>query len=189
MAPNPRDGLVTLATCKPTIRKVADVGDWVVGNFPSPNNTVVAWAGRIARVVDIADYALEFPDRHDALHERGSDGELRRIKAKLTWYHQGADEQRKDKIGHALVFDVASTWYFGEAGQVLPEDLAHLAASYQGHRVNNRQPGDLERLQSWLAGIAPAGVHSEPRDGWAGPSGPVCNRKRAPKRSKPKRPC
>ena len=30
-APNPFYGVCTLATCKPRIRKVADIGDWVVG--------------------------------------------------------------------------------------------------------------------------------------------------------------
>ncbi len=30
-APNPFFGVCTLATCKPKIRSVAEVGDWVVG--------------------------------------------------------------------------------------------------------------------------------------------------------------
>jgi hypothetical protein len=30
-APNPFDGVCTLATCKPRIRKTAQIGDWVVG--------------------------------------------------------------------------------------------------------------------------------------------------------------
>ena len=30
-APNPFHGLCTLATCKPDIRKTANVGDWIMG--------------------------------------------------------------------------------------------------------------------------------------------------------------
>src|SRR5437016_3976950 len=30
-APNPFHGICTLATCKPGIRKMASVGDWVIG--------------------------------------------------------------------------------------------------------------------------------------------------------------
>ena len=35
-APNPFYGSCTLATCKPRIRKVAAIGDWVIGNGPKP---------------------------------------------------------------------------------------------------------------------------------------------------------
>src|SRR5262245_55608098 len=31
-APNPFYGLCTLATCKPDIRRSADIGDWIVGS-------------------------------------------------------------------------------------------------------------------------------------------------------------
>lgn len=34
-APNPFFGICTLATCKPTIRRVAQVGDWVIGTGSS----------------------------------------------------------------------------------------------------------------------------------------------------------
>src|SRR5262249_167212 len=30
-APNPFHGVFTLGTCKPTIRRVANVGDWIIG--------------------------------------------------------------------------------------------------------------------------------------------------------------
>ena len=36
-APNPFHGYCTLATCKPRIRKAADVGDWVLGTGTKPS--------------------------------------------------------------------------------------------------------------------------------------------------------
>lgn len=35
-APNPFNGICTLATCKPDIRKIAEVGDWVFGTGSTP---------------------------------------------------------------------------------------------------------------------------------------------------------
>jgi len=37
-APNPFSGSCTLATCKPEIRRMASVGDWVVGTGSATQN-------------------------------------------------------------------------------------------------------------------------------------------------------
>jgi hypothetical protein len=48
MAPCIDGGLVTLATCKPIIRRSARPGDWVLGFYPSPfERGMLAWAGRV----------------------------------------------------------------------------------------------------------------------------------------------
>ena len=36
-APNPFHGICTLATCKPRIRRSAEVGDWIIGTGSKPN--------------------------------------------------------------------------------------------------------------------------------------------------------
>jgi hypothetical protein len=186
MAPNPRRGLITLATCKPELRKTAQAGDWVIGNFPAPNNEVVAWVGKIERSLPIAQYALEYPARHDALYARGSGELLRRIPGKHSWYHDDADQQRKDIKGSVLVFEKGQSWYFGGNGRSLPPELHHLAARGQGHRINQRQEGDLAALEAWLADQGPPGIHGEPRHGWDGPDGNGCGKSppRGPKKSK-----
>lgn len=185
MAPNPRKGFLTLATCKPEIRKGARGGDWVVANYPSPRNNLVAWAGRIERCIPVGLYASEFPERDDALHEIGPHGEPQRIPGKHEWYHQGMDEQRKDRSGNVLIFDMSQCWYFGADGRCIDPGLDHLIAHGQGHRVNNRKAGDLERLQVWLASQGKPGILAKPRDGWAGPEKDDCTTGRArPKKSK-----
>ena len=172
MAPNPRGRHVTLATCKPEIRRTARQGDWVIGNYPSPHNRLVAWAGRVEKCIPVALYSSEFPERDDALHEIGADGEPQRISGKHNWYHPEGGQRRKDRSGNALVFDQGNCWYFGSDGRCLPDSIAHLAAVGQGHRLNQRVEGDLEVLEAWLAEQGPPGIHGEPRDGWAGPTRP-----------------
>ena len=44
-APNPFYGYCTLATCKPNIRRSADIGDWVVGS--GSNDRTVRRGGRL----------------------------------------------------------------------------------------------------------------------------------------------
>jgi hypothetical protein len=183
MAPNPRGGLVTLATCKPEIRKHAREGDWVVANFPSPKNELVAWAGRIKRCIPVGYYASEFPERDDALHEMTVDGEPQRIRGKHEWYHQGTSEQHKDRSGNVLIFDMNSCWYFGDQGRQYHTTLEHLIARGRGHRVNNRKPGDLEELLAWLKTQGTPGIHGSPRDEWEGPGDGGCARKPEPKKS------
>lgn len=176
MAPNPRDELLTLATCKPEIRKHAREGDWVLANYPSPQNKRVAWAGKIERCIPVGLYAAEFPERDDALHEMGSHGEPQRIRGKHAWYHPGAEERRKDRSGNVLVFDMTQCWYFGADGRCIDPQLEHLIAYGQGHRVNNRRTDDLELLCAWLAAQGRPGVHARPRDGWAGPKNYGCTK-------------
>ena len=40
MAPCPENGMITLGTCKPVIRRVARAGDWVLG-FPRETQELV----------------------------------------------------------------------------------------------------------------------------------------------------
>ena len=179
MAPNPRGGLISLATCKPRIRESARVGDWVIGNYPAPHNQLVAWAGKINAILDVGDYPVDYPERDDALYLPDAMGELRRIRdnegnIKHEWYHPGEHEQRKDKRGMVLLFDRQSSWYFGDDGRPMPVELEHLIKRGIGESYTHRKPGDLERLIEWLHEQGPPGIHGEPRDGWAGPDEPGC---------------
>lgn len=169
MAPHPKRGILSLATCKPVIRRCAQAGDWVVGCFPSPQNDRIAWAGVIAKCLPVGDYGIVYAYRDDALYPSGT-----RWQNRLPAYHPGAEQQRKDREGNALLFARGRSWYFGGDGRFLPNDLVHLAAHGQGHRINGVRPGDAERLEAWLRSEAPPGIHAAPRDGWYNTTGKSC---------------
>lgn len=190
MAPHPKGGLITLATCKPEIRRMARPGDWVVGNLPSPKNEFIAWAGKIESSLPLHDYSARYGKRSDALLELAPDGNLRRIPGKLEWYHQDSHQQSKDRKGNALVFDMTSSWCFGDSPRPLADDLRHLAAQGQGYRVNGRKPDDLNRLEAWLREQGAPGIHGEPRDGWPdGPDGSGKGCAKTPPQRKPRQRC
>jgi hypothetical protein len=162
MAPCIDASLVSLATCKPVIRRCAQKGDWVLGFLASPAPAgMVAWAGRVARIVLFGDYEREFRGRSDAVYRQRRDGSFRRLRKD---YHVEPGQMERDLSGSALLFDSNSTWYFGDRPRILPENLLHLAAKGQGHRVNGVAQGDAALLLVWLQSLGAPGLHGKPPD-------------------------
>jgi hypothetical protein len=57
-APNPFFGVCTLATCKPGIRKVAQIGDWVVGTGSKKRkrDKRIVYAMRVTGAITFSQY-------------------------------------------------------------------------------------------------------------------------------------
>ena len=57
-APNPFHGLCTLATCKPKIRQVAEIGDWVVGTGSKTRKRdgFLVFAMRVCEKLSFSEY-------------------------------------------------------------------------------------------------------------------------------------
>ncbi len=163
MAPCVEGGVMTLATCKPRIRRSAEVGDWIAGFMPRPyDRGLLVYAGRVARVLDWGPYEEEFRGRKDAVYRVHPNGQVKRL---LDDYH--ADEKRtnKDLFAPVVVFDENAFWYFGDKPERLPHRLLHLAASVRDYRVKDATEGDVNYLEKWLRSGHLPGVHGEPRDG------------------------
>lgn len=152
MAPCPEDGLITLGTCKPVIRRMARPGDWVLGFRPgSLVRGLVLWAGKVERSMSHGDYQRAYPKRDDAVYSLGSNGQYER----LVPYHPTQAEMNRDISQPVLLFDPGHSYYFNGIPEPLPEDLAHLAAAGRGHRVTHATPELEARLQAWLDGLNP----------------------------------
>lgn len=168
MAPHPWEGMISLATCKPQVRQNAKVGEWVMGNRSAPHNHRVTWAGRVAVVMPVGEYAVQFAARFDALYPCGADGKPKRAAGKLPWYHPEQPEQDKDTRGNVLLFDPRHSWYFGVDARSLPSELEHLAHKGIGHS-NRTDPSDITKLLAWLESESASGIVGKPRDPWPGP--------------------
>lgn len=161
MAPCFDDGLISLATCKPGIRKHAQEGDWVAGFWPGSNHRgLLVWAGRVMRSMSTGAYRRSHSKRSDAVYEQRGDDTFVRLK---RGYHCDPKQMERDVGNPVLLFERAGSWYFGASPRELPDGLTHLAAEGRGYRVNFRQNGDLERWIDWLCERQP-GVHGKPRD-------------------------
>ncbi len=58
-APNPFYGYCTLATCKPDIRRGAEVGDWVVGS--GSNDRSIRRGGHLVYAISTANLRIRHP--------------------------------------------------------------------------------------------------------------------------------
>lgn len=191
MAPCPAGGRITLATCKPVIRRTANPGDWVLGFRPgSLERGLLLWAGKVEQVMDHGDYEREFRGRPDAVYRIGKDGGYKRL---LPDYHPTQREMDRDTSAPVLLFDSKVSLYFNGQPQPLPQELAHLAAAGRGHRVSGTEPGDVSRLEAWLAQLDIVPPDSADRNSTGRRSG--CGSRSAetscgsPRRAKVKRGC
>lgn len=152
IAPCGDDGLITLATCKPTIRRTARRGDWVMGFRPgSLERGLVLWVGRIANILPHGEYQRRHPARLDAVYHENDDGTFDRIDPA---YHPTEKEKLRDLSAPVLVFDREASRYPRGTATPLPHDLGHLAADGRGHRVNGVRVGDAVRLEAWMRSLS-----------------------------------
>ena len=141
MAPCTDHCLVTLATCKPDIRRNAQLGD--LGRRISPDaaptrSPRLCWTCR--QNLEVGTYERTHRGRSDAVYRDSVDGTFERVRPD---YHAQPDEIRKDLSASVLIFDKAATWYFGDRPRALPENLSHLAAAGRGYRVNGPSAKDI----------------------------------------------
>jgi len=166
-APNPYGGCCSLAICKPSIRKTAQRGDWIVG-LRSGQPDHVIYVMRIDKCITFEAYwndpAYEGKKPHacassDNIYKPEANNSLVQVPNKV---HNQSDITR-DLSGHRVLVGTMY-WYFGRNSPKLPIDLHHLIHKSQGHSVDiNRRADDLQRLESWLSQW-PTGIHGSPID-------------------------
>lgn len=174
-APNPFHGLLTLACCKPLIRRTAKVGDIIVG-LTSRSERLV-YAVQVADVVGFEEYwadpryvsrrpesgAARIVDRTgDNIYEPVAGGFRQ-----LPSFHsrpdgsEDTDLKRVDLAGdHVLVGETYTYW--GGQGPDLPEELSFLAVG-RGHR-STFSAEQVTAVASWFTTL-PGGVLGAP-DRW-----------------------
>lgn len=170
-APNPFHGMCSLAICKPTIRRVAQPGDWVAGlgskNAPGGRDLSgrLVYAMRVEEVVPLAEYdrrapqewphripnlqSLDLADRlGDCIYDFGA-GEREPPKQRPGVH--AAENIKADLDGvNALVS--RHFYYFGNRPIELPEGLKKICHQGQGHKSNANDPY-VERFVNWLEGL------------------------------------
>lgn len=86
-APNPFYGVLTLATCKPIIRKMAAIGDFIIGNAGVALGNKLIYMAKVSEVMTFDQYW------NDARFERKKPAMNGSLKTKYgdNVYHHGAD--------------------------------------------------------------------------------------------------
>lgn len=163
-APNPFNGMCTLAICKPSIRRVAKVGDWVagLGSNRAPSGDLsghLIYAMRVEEVLTLQQYDFQAANRWPhripninslALQERLGDC--------IYDYSDGFPTLRpsvhgegniQTDLGGENVLISRDFYYFGNRALKLPNHLLDICHQTQGHKSNANQH-HFTNFVSWI---------------------------------------
>lgn len=152
-APNPYFDICTLAICKPVIRRVANIGDWVVG-VGSKNVEGIDYSGKLVYAMKVTDvktiqeydefcrgelpgkiphiYASEYKRKvGDCIYdfEKDNEGKLRPSVHNF--------KNRNTDLGGINVLLSTHFYYFGDKAIDIPPHLTDIIKQGQGHKSNS----------------------------------------------------
>ncbi len=166
-APNPFGGLCTLAICKPGIRKVAQIGDWIAGcgskNAPSGDlSGRLVYAMRVAEVHSLADYdrlaPKKWPSRIPKVNSKDLGERLGDCiydfsttpTSQRAGVHDSTNQQTDLSGENALI--ASHFLYFGSKAIRLPAHLKGICHQMRGHRSDSNAPF-VQPFIDWLASL------------------------------------
>ena len=140
-SPNPFWGCCTLACCKPTIRRTAKVGDWVVGLSPKSNGNRLIYAMQVEEIVPYDEYyrdsrfRAKIPDYSvgkimnkygDNIYKPLKNGDFQQLQSRHS-NETNENQKNKDKDLRGKNVLISKTfYYFGARPLNLPESLHDL---------------------------------------------------------------
>ncbi|QXF82291.1 hypothetical protein HBA53_15590 [Rhodococcus pyridinivorans] len=184
-APNPFHGMCTLATCKPTIRRTAQVDDWVIGTGSKSKNLQdhLVYAMQVSEVVDFDTYwgdprfSRKIPTLRgsrkqaygDNVYHRASTGEWLQADSRHSLKDGSPNPGHIEKDTSADAVLIGREFvYFGGCGPKIPTELRaefgmDIVHAGRGHR--SRFPPDLVDVAvKWICSLG-TGVRGRP-SGW-----------------------
>lgn len=98
-APNPFNGVLTLATCKPLIRKGADVGDFVIGVTPKSLGNKLLYMMRVSEVLTFDKY---WEDKRFSCKRPVMNGSLKVMYGDNIYHHDKTGRWIQEDSHHSL---------------------------------------------------------------------------------------
>ena len=159
-APNPFHGVCTLACCKPVTRRVANVGDYIVGLTPKhpilPYRVV--YAMQVSETMSFEDYwrdprfLVKRPNVKTGGEEAVGDNIYHPGAASGSWIQERSHHTEKDIAGDTKTDRVLigmEFTYWGGSGPPLPYDLKDYLIVGRNHRPN-RSPEVIDAFVEWF---------------------------------------
>ncbi|MDP2905603.1 MAG: hypothetical protein Q8O22_04810 [Candidatus Omnitrophota bacterium] len=171
-APNAFWGYCTLACCKPKIRKLATVGDWVVGTGSVENigNDKLIYAMKITEKLSFEQYSRDkrFQNKIPAkglMEERGDNifykGENSGYILRKSLHN--TEEQKRTDLSADSVLVADWYFYFGKNGCLIPAEFRAVIKKGPAHKCNFDQ-NFSSRFIKWLEENFQRGLQGEPFD-------------------------
>jgi hypothetical protein len=170
-APNPFNGMCSLAICKPAIRRAAQPGDWVAGfgSKYAPSGDMsgrLVYAMRVQEVMTLEAYDRAAPSRWPhRIPDIESPALQDRLGDCIYDFSTGTPVQRPgvhdagnkatDLAGDNVLIS-RDFYYFGSRAIRLPDNLRAILHQTQGHKSTCNAPY-LDPFVRWLRTAAPDG--------------------------------
>ena len=171
-APNPFHGICSLAICKPTIRRTAQVGDWIAG-LGSRNASAgdlsgcLAYAMKVQKIITLAEYDQrvenEWPEKIPIVTSRDL---AARLGDCIYSYASGSPHyqragvhsvgNKKADLGGLNVLLSEDFYYFGSCAVELPPHLTPIVHQTQGHKSTANAPY-VAPFEHWIRGFGGGG--------------------------------
>jgi hypothetical protein len=187
-APNPFYGYCTLATCKPDIRRSAQVGDWVVGSASNARGIRrgghMVYAMRVTETMTFDDYSRDArfeakrPFRRGSRKQSCGDNIYFRDTSKSDWrqrdsFHSTGDGQRHPQhvardtgVNRVLISD--DYIYFGGTGPAFSNELRdENGRPLCKHGIGRSCFDDLQLitdLERWIRSLDVRGYQGPPQE-------------------------
>ena len=69
VAPCIDNNIFTLGICKPTIRRCANIGDYIIAFYPKCKNNTIAYICKITNIFNYKDYYINHNNRLDCIYD------------------------------------------------------------------------------------------------------------------------
>lgn len=185
-APNPFFGYCSLATCKPTIRADAEIGDWVVGTGSADKRINrggrLVYAMKVAETLDWRSYDADLrfsrkkPMRTGSRKQSCGDNIYYRSADDTQWcqrdsFHANPDgSAREDHVrrdtGTDRILVGQDFYYFGGEGPEIPEHFRDPGRYDICRKVRRRKPCREDEFilefEAWLLTLGDRGFRGRP---------------------------
>lgn len=178
-APNPFHGACTLATCKPVIRRTAEIGDWIVGTGSASYGLTghLVFAMRVDQAITFDEYwsSPEFQIKKpvlsgsrkqaygDNIYCKDSSGNWQQAPShhsKPSGEINQANVEHDTQADRVLVGRLFA--YFGKSAIPIPKQLQDVCA-VRGHKCNF-DPAFVVAFTDWLKSASQPGFHGAPAE-------------------------
>lgn len=176
-APNPFYGMCTLATCKPVIRRTANIGDWIVGfgsgEKSSSFKNKVIFVMQVEKKItfdeywDTPEYQCKKPVMNGSLKQNYGDNIYHTVNGK--WVQEDSHHSYEDgkvnilnlerDTGSNNVLIGTKYWYFGKDAVKIPDELMAIVPNGRGDKKDTEHE---KVLIKWVEKFEEKGFIGEP---------------------------
>lgn len=176
-APNPFNGICTLATCKPKIRAAANIGDWIFGTSSTAGGkqSRLIYAMKVAEKISFNEY---WQDPRFETKKPIMNGSLKKMYGDNIYHNDGMEwhqanshhsledgspnpkNVKKDTSVDRVLVSFEFYYFGGQSMKLHKKFILHIAKKGPGHRCPDEKWGS--KLTAYISAKYEMGYYADP---------------------------